>query len=105
MTNLLASEPVTRFEQHVSKTLASLRKTREPLCLTQQGERAAVVMSPETYDQLAADAEYARSLAAIRQSQQQFAEGKCRPAEEFFDEFFLKHGLSRSKRAKPKSRK
>src|SRR5580692_12060855 len=44
--------PIGRFKSHSTELLQQLRATGRPLVLTLNGEAAAVVLSPEEFEQL-----------------------------------------------------
>jgi prevent-host-death family protein len=60
--------PLTDFRSKAAAHIKRLKKSDRPTMLTQNGIGTAVVMSPEHYERLAADAEIARSIAAIQES-------------------------------------
>jgi prevent-host-death family protein len=45
--------PIARFKAHLSEIVRGLRTRRRPVVVTQNGEPAAVVLSPEEFDRLA----------------------------------------------------
>ncbi len=44
--------PVSEFKSRAAEWLRRLRKTSEPLVITQNGKAAAVLLSPSAYDEL-----------------------------------------------------
>lgn len=60
--------PLTDFRSKAAAHIKRLKKSDRPAMLTQNGKGTAVVMSPEHYERLVADAEIARSIAAIQES-------------------------------------
>jgi prevent-host-death family protein len=72
------SEHAQRLREHLDR----VRATGRPLVVTTDGKPDAVVLSPENYEELLADAEYARHLRAIEQSIEEFERGEGIPVEE-----------------------
>ena len=56
---------VTDFRENTSGHIRRLKKSKKPTLLTQNGRAAAVVLSPDAYEQLAADAELAISGQSV----------------------------------------
>ena len=46
----MASQPVSYVKAHLAEVLASVRMTREPVVITQNGEGAAVLQDLETFE-------------------------------------------------------
>jgi prevent-host-death family protein len=44
--------PIGRFKTHTAELLRQMKTTRRPLVITQNGEAAAVVLTPEEFDEL-----------------------------------------------------
>jgi PHD/YefM family antitoxin component YafN of YafNO toxin-antitoxin module len=86
MVSTQRTQSLSDFRQKASETLDRLNKTGEAEILTVNGEARAVLLAPGAYDEMERELLLARDVAAIRQSEQEFAEGKGRPANEFFDE-------------------
>ena len=83
----MKTSEITTFTDHrenLRRDLDRVRETGRPLLVTTNGKACAVVLSPEAYDQLLEDAEYARNIQRIRESMQQFDEGKGIPVDEVF---------------------
>ena len=81
--------PLTHFRQHTSEHLERIAEGRVET-ITQNGEAAMVVMSPETYDAMRIELErgplWDRALAGI-------GDGKGREARELIHEVAAKLGL------------
>ena len=81
--------PLTHFRQHTSEHLKRLEEGRVET-ITQNGEAAMVVMSPETYDKLRIELErghlWDQAIARI-------GEGKGRDAREVIHEVAREMGL------------
>ncbi|MEX2215456.1 MAG: type II toxin-antitoxin system Phd/YefM family antitoxin [Phycisphaeraceae bacterium] len=83
----MKTSEITTFTDHrenLRRDLDRVRATGRPLLVTTNGKPDAVVLSPESYDELLDDAEYTRSVRAIRQSMEEFDQGKGIPAEKVF---------------------
>ena len=77
---------LTEFRNNAKHHLDRLAKTKQHEVLTVNGEAKGVVLSPEAYDELVAEAEYARNLKAIRRGMDAVKSGDTIPAEEVFAE-------------------
>ncbi|MEL6310874.1 MAG: type II toxin-antitoxin system prevent-host-death family antitoxin [Planctomycetota bacterium] len=82
------------YRANQSETHAKLRKTGRPIFLTNRGKPEAVLLSPEAYDDLLEEVELLESLKTIRQSEQEFAEGKGVDAREALREILADRGLT-----------
>ncbi len=68
--------PVSEFRQKTSSYLKDIHDKGRTMVLTQNGHSAAVVMSPETFEQL----QYERNLfASIARGEKDAEEGKVTP--------------------------
>jgi prevent-host-death family protein len=77
------STDITNFTEHrknLRRHLTQVRETGRPLYITTNGEAAAVVLSPEAYDELADKAELAESLAMMDRSMEDISAGRTRVA-------------------------
>ena len=73
--------PLSRFRQESKNYLKRIRVTHEPLILTQNGESAAVVLTPQEYQRLT----YQRELfRAIAEGEKDLVEGRTVSHEELF---------------------
>jgi prevent-host-death family protein len=83
------------FKSKASKMLDRIRKTHRPLVITQNGKAAAVLISPDDFDQLTDKvhlAEQARQIAAIREGIKEADEGKFASGQKVA-ETFAKYGV------------
>ena len=78
--------PVSDFNRKPAEHIRRLQETKTPEVLTVNGKAAVVMVDPETYDQLAKDAELVRTLNNIALSKQQHEEGLSQPIDQVFDE-------------------
>lgn len=75
---------LTDFRNNAKDHLDRIAHTNQPEVLTVNGEARGVVLSPAAFDELVADAEYARNLKAIRNGLLALREGATIPAEQVF---------------------
>ena len=85
---------LTAFRRNSGGFMKELRISKRPLVLTVKGKAAAVVQDAEAYQRLLDIAARADAAEGIRQGLEDADRGRLRPAEEFFAEFELKHGIS-----------
>lgn len=76
--------PFSEHRRHLREHFDRVKQTGRPLVITANGKADAVVLSPDQYDELLADAEYARSLRLVRQSIDEFQRGRGIPADQVF---------------------
>ncbi|MFK0732143.1 MAG: type II toxin-antitoxin system Phd/YefM family antitoxin [Gloeotrichia echinulata GP01] len=69
---------ISEFQRNTKYYVQQLQKTHKPLVLTVNGEAALVIQDAESYQQLLDELELARSLVAMKKSQEEFATGKDR---------------------------
>ena len=82
---------VTDFSRKPAEHIKRLTESKRPELLTVNGKAAVVVQDAETYEKMAALAEYAESVQSIRQAMAE----QGRPLDEFTAEFEARHGISR----------
>jgi len=87
--------PLTAFRDNPTEPLDQLRTTRRPITLTVDGKPAAILQDPAEYQRLRNLAAAASAEEGIRQGLEELHRGEGRPAQEFFEEFREKYGLSR----------
>jgi len=76
--------PFSEHRRHLREHFDRVKQTGGPLVITSNGKPDAVILSPDQYDALVEDAEYARSLRTIQQSMDEFKSGEGIPAEKVF---------------------
>jgi prevent-host-death family protein len=87
--------PLSEFKKNASKLIKQARETKRSIILTVNGQPAAVIQDPETYQEMMNAQEYERNLRVLRKSLKSVDSGvKMRTAEEFFAEFSQKYGVS-----------
>jgi len=89
--SLPETQALTEFRERTAAVLRELSKSDKPLLLTQKGKAAGVVMSPRAYELMADAASLYRSIAAARQSLQEFHQGKARPLSDALDQLEAKY--------------
>lgn len=88
-------QSLTTFRRKSRQFLKQIKKTKRPIVLTVNGKAEAVVQDAGAYQRLLDIAARADVYEALRQSEDDIAHGRTRPAEEVFAEFRRRHGLSR----------
>jgi prevent-host-death family protein len=88
-------QSLTNFRRQSGKFLKQLKKTKRPLMLTVNGKAVAVVQDAKSYQRLLNIAARADVYEALRQSEDDIAHGRTRPAREFLEEFRRRHGIPR----------
>jgi len=66
----------TEYRNNQRAFHSRIHDTDRPVFITNHGKTEAVLMSPKAYDEIQDLLELRDSLAAIRQSEREFAEGK-----------------------------
>ena len=75
---------LTDFRNNAKDHLDRLALTMQPEVLTVNGQAKGVVLCPAAFDELVADAEYARNLKAILSGLEALKRGETIPAEDVF---------------------
>jgi prevent-host-death family protein len=88
-------QSLTTFRRKSGQFLKQIKKTKRPIVLTVNGKAEAVVQDAKAYQRLLDIAARADFYEALRQSEDDIAQGRTRPAEEVFAEFRRRYGLSR----------
>jgi prevent-host-death family protein len=88
-------QSLTTFRRRSGDFMKQLKKTKRPVVLTVKGKAQAVVLDAGAYQRLMDIAAKADAREGIRQGLEDAANGKLRPAREFFAEFRAKHGIPR----------
>jgi prevent-host-death family protein len=73
MARVPAIVPVSDLRQGAADVLAQVRKSRQPVVITQRGRAAAVMISVESYEESEREREILRRLA---QGEREIAKGK-----------------------------
>ncbi len=88
-------QSLTNFRRKSGKFLKQIKKSKRPIVLTVNGHAEAVVQDAEAYQRLLDIAARADVYEALRQSEDDIAHGRTRPARQFFEEFRRRHGIPR----------
>ena len=88
-------QSLTTFRRRSGDFIKQLRKSKRPVVLTVKGRAAAVVQDAGAYQRLLDLAARADVEEGIRQGLEDVRKGRTRPADEFFAEFEVGHGISR----------
>ena len=78
---------VSDFRKKTSSYLADLRKKRRLMVLTQNGHSAAVVLSPEAFEQFQYERDF---FAAVAQGEKEIEMGKGIPHDQVFRDLFAR---------------
>ena len=76
--------PISYVKANAAEILAQVNETRRPVYVTQNGEAKAVLVDPESYDQMK---KAIGLLKVLTQGEQDIAAGKISPQEDFFTGF------------------
>lgn len=86
---------LSEFKKNASKLIKQARETKRSIILTVNGQPAAVIQDPETYQEMVNAQEYERNVYILRKRLKAADDGvKMRTAREFFSEFSKKYGVS-----------
>lgn len=87
--------PIGEFKAHLSEKIRALRERKRPLVVTQNGKAAAVVLAPEDFDRLTAQA---RFLAAVQEGLADHEAGRTISHEEMGRQLDERFGVSSKKK-------
>lgn len=88
-------QTLSEFRQNASKMVKQLSETRQPIVLTVNGKVAAVVQDPDSYRQMADDAEYLDNVKELKKRMDYVKNGgELIPADEVFDRISKKFGIA-----------
>jgi prevent-host-death family protein len=88
-------QSLTTFRRKSGQFLKQIKRTKRPIVLTVNGKAEAVVQDAEAYQRLLDIAARADIYEALRQSEDDIAHGRTRPASEVFDEIRRRNGIPR----------
>jgi len=80
------SVPLTDLDSQTAEVIRQVHEQREPVVVTRGGSRLAVVLSPEAFDHLQAEADRLRLQRAVGDAERELAEGKYVTNEEVLTE-------------------
>lgn len=82
---------VTEFSRKPAEHIKRLNASKQPEMLTVNGKAAVVIQDAESYEKMAALADYADSILNIRQALNE----ESQPLSSFTKQFETKHGIKR----------
>ena len=82
------------FKRDTSKFMRQLKKTKEPIVLTVNGNAEMVVHDAESYEKFARERDRYEAIEGIRRGLEDFEAGRVTESEDFFKEFEAKYGIS-----------
>ncbi len=88
-------QSLTTFRRNSGKFLKQIKKSKRPIVLTVNGKAEAIVQDAAEYQRLLDIAARADVYEALRQSDDDIAHGRMRPAREVFDEMRRRYGIPR----------
>lgn len=56
-------KPITEFRNHIKEYIEELKRNKKPIILTQHGKSAAVLLDPDTFQELQDQIEFMRKVA------------------------------------------
>ncbi len=84
---------LSTFKRDSARLLKQLKRTKEPVILTINGEAALVVQDVKSYQSLMDAKERMETIEGIRRGLESMKAGRGRSSEAFFKEFFAKHNI------------
>lgn len=93
MVNLKDIRSLTDFQRNAREFVAHVKETKGPLILTVNGRAELVVQDAMAYQEMLDRLYRAETVAAIRESLDEFNRGEGRPAVEALEELRAKHGI------------
>jgi prevent-host-death family protein len=85
---------LSTFKRDTTRLLKQLKKTREPVILTINGEAALVVQDVESYQTLLDAKERMETIEGIRRGLESMKARGGKASEVFFKEFFAEHNIA-----------
>ncbi len=80
------THPLAEFQQEAPTLLDKFKTDKTPIILTVDGKAKAVVQDADSYQQLLDKIDLLESLAGIRTSIEEFAQGQGVPLKQAFDQ-------------------
>lgn len=77
--------PLTEFKRDTARFISRLKESGRPSVLTVNGKPALVIMDAEAWQEVQDQAEYARTVSAIRKGLDQARAGQGIDAADFFE--------------------
>ncbi len=86
--------PLTDFKRNTSDFVKQMKETKAPVVLTVNGKAELVVQDAESYQVMLDRLEQIDVIEGVRRGLEQMERGDGRSAEEAFDEFRRRHGIT-----------
>ena len=83
---------LSEFQQNAPQLIDALQRSGRPKFLTVEGETAAVILDPATYERFAGQIERAEIAEAVREGRADYAAGRYKSLEEFARSLREKYG-------------
>lgn len=93
MLDLRQIHSLTDFQRNTKKYVTQLQESTKPVILTINGEAALVIQDAISYQKLLDELEIARSIAAVKQSMQEFEQGEGQGARKALTELGEELGI------------
>lgn len=89
-------ESLSSFKRHTAEIVRRLKKTGQPMVLTVNGQPALAIQDVESYWKLVEAVDRLETVEGIKRGLDSMKQSAGKPAERFFEEFFLEKGISES---------
>lgn len=93
MLKLSNSCSLTEFQRNAKTFINELNAEKNPMMITVNGKIQAVVVDPETFEDLARLRERSEFIEAIRQGERDMSEGRVHTLQDVIRELQTKYGL------------
>jgi prevent-host-death family protein len=93
MIDITNSHSLTDFQRNAKGLINGLNESREPLLITVNGKVQAVLIDPNSYQEMEAKIEKEKFLSAVRVGLKDISEGRSRPVELVIAELSAKYDL------------
>ena len=85
---------LSTFKRDTAKLVRQLKKTGRPVVLTVNGKAELVVQDAESYQKLLEAKDRMETIEGIKRGLESMKQNAGKPAEKFFQEFFVENGIS-----------
>lgn len=93
MIDVREIHPLSDFVRNAKSHVQRLKETGSPEVLTVNGRAEVVVQDAESYQEMVQELERARLIASLVAAEREYAEGRARPAADFFAELASKYDV------------
>ena len=87
-------QSLSTFKRETTRLIKQMKKTKNPVILTINGEAALVVQDVESYQALLEAKERMETIEGIRRGLESMKAGKGKPLEQFLAEFSKDYGFN-----------